>query len=807
MKPPRRGGTGMEPDGRPRSWCIRITPTCVYETMLSRQKVACISLVVVAAAAVLIPVAHMILRGQRIASFADVPPGQGHSRYAPRQELNIGGFGNIVAFVEPWRRDASLSEIATAWTGAAERGIRLIDEQLSRRGSAANVEQLLLVKSQLCHYLGKPRRAYEALVELRSHIEQDESAHRGRWATIVFMQGVTGLRIGETENCVACRGESSCILPVAPEARHRVPDGSQLAIRHFREYLAEFPDDLEARWLLNLAHMTLGTYPAGVEPRWLISLERFRNPDHAIGRFREISSEVGFDRFDQAGGTIMEDFDNDGLLDLVVSTMDLTQAMGLFRNRGDGSFRDCSDAYGLSTQLGGLYCVQGDYNNDGFMDVYIPRGAWLQRPVRPTLLRNDGDGGFTDVTSAVGLLEPVNSISAAWADYDGDGALDLFVCCEQGPSRLYRNAGDDSFEEVSAAAGIELGLGAICKGAAWIDMDNDDAPDLFVTLQNGPGRLFRNLGDGRFRDVSRQSGIDGPNHGFSCWAWDYNNDGRLDLFATSYDRTTADVVRGLLGQPHHRHTSRLFQNRGNGRFEDATARAGLDLVFATMGSNFADFDGDGWLDMYLGTGDPSLSTLVPNRMFRNVAGNRFADITGSSGTGHLQKGHSVACGDWDRDGNVDLCVQTGGALDGDRYHNLLFQNPGHDAAWLTIRLAGNASNRAAIGARISVLTAGAAPLTVHRHITSGSSFGANPLELTIGLGDADEVAELTIHWPVSGATQVFRHVAVNQIIRIAEGDQQYNPLPAQRVVRPNRSAGPPATPGPAAPANRNPERQ
>ena len=145
----------------------------------------------------------------------------------------------------------------------------------------------------------------------------------------------------------------------------------------------------------------------------------------------------------------------------------------------------------------------------------------------------------------------------------------------------------------------------------------------------------------------------------------------------------------------------------------------------TMGSNFADFDNDGWLDMYLATGSPSLASLVPNRMFKNVDGGRFSEITASSGTGHLQKGHAVACGDWDRDGDVDMFVQMGGAIKGDRYHNILFQNPGQKNHWLTLKLVGNKTNRAAIGARIKVVTAGEKPLTVHRLVSSGSSFGAN----------------------------------------------------------------------------------
>jgi hypothetical protein len=271
-------------------------------------------------------------------------------------------------------------------------------------------------------------------------------------------------------------------------------------------------------------------------------------------------------------------------------------------------------------------------------------------------------------------------------------------------------------------------------------------------------------------------GIAGPQKGFSCWAFDFDNDGWLDIFATSYDHSLDDIVKGLVGQPHGLQTSRLYRNRQGKGFEDVTKQAGLDMVFATMGSNFADFDNDGYLDIYLGTGDPSLETIVPNRMFKNVAGKRFAEITGTSGTGHLQKGHSVACGDWDRDGNIDLFMQTGGAINGDRYHNVLFQNPGHRNNWLTVKLIGKKTNRAAIGARIKVVTAAEKPLTVHRHVSSGSSFGANPLQQTIGLGRADRVAILEITWPTSGTTQVFRDVAVNQAIEVTEFEKNYRPL-------------------------------
>jgi len=253
----------------------------------------------------------------------------------------------------------------------------------------------------------------------------------------------------------------------------------------------------------------------------------------------------------------------------------------------------------------------------------------------------------------------------------------------------------------------------------------------------------------------------------------YDNDGWIDIFATSYDRSVADVVKGLLGEPHTREKNRLYRNKSGKGFQDVTAEAGLDKVYACMGSNFGDFDGDGFLDFYLGTGDPEISMLVPNRMFKNLGGKSFGEVTAASGTGHLQKGHGVACGDWKRDGNIDLFVEMGGAVKGDRYHNVLFLNPGHGNNWLTVKLIGRKTNRAAIGARIKVVTSSDNPLTIHRHVSTGSSFGANPLQQTIGVGKSNRIALLEIQWPASGTTQVFRNIEANQAIEVTEFAENY----------------------------------
>ncbi len=706
--------------------------------------------------------------------------------YAPRQWIDTSGFILMTEQVPAWD-PSSLEDVSNCWRGAGHRVLTRLDRLTEPPAHLSKVE-LLLLRARALLFEGDAEKAYKLLEEARPWVEEPRWAHEWLY-TFIVCQGVTAFRIGENDNCVLCRGESSCILPLAPAAIHTNPRGSRLAIRHFTEYLEQFPDDLGVRWLLNLAHMTLGEHPAKVDPRFLLSLEPFQRSEHGIGKFRDIGHLVGVNRFNQAGGAIFEDFDNDGLLDLVVTSMDPTAHMAYYRNRGDGTFEERTQQARLTDQLGGLYCVQGDYNNDGHMDVFVCRGAWLNRPIRPSLLRNNGDGTFTDVTKQAGLDFPIDGQVAAWADYDNDGHLDLFVCCEKQPNRLYRNRGDGTFEEVAAKAGVQ-GNGTACKGAAWIDFDNDGYPDLFVNSLTGTAQLFRNNGNGTFTDVSRAMGINGPRAGFSCWAFDYDNDGWLDLFATSYDHTLEDVVRGLIGQPHRLETSRLYRNLGGKGFQDVTKEAGLDGVYATMGSNFADLDNDGFLDFYLGTGDPNLAMLVPNRLFRNLGGRRFAEITASSGTGHLQKGHAVSCGDWRRSGSVDVFIQMGGATNGDRYHNVLYLNPGQGNNWLTLKLVGKKTNRAAIGARIKVVCTGDKPLTVHRHVSSGSSFGANPLQQTIGLGKARRIARLEVYWPTTKTTQVFRDLAVNQALEVTEFATDYRTLDWKPIPLPRPAPTP-----------------
>jgi hypothetical protein len=227
---------------------------------------------------------------------------------------------------------------------------------------------------------------------------------------------------------------------------------------------------------------------------------------------------------------------------------------------------------------------------------------------------------------------------------------------------------------------------------------------------------------------------------------------------------------------------KLYRNTGKGRFADVTAEVGLDRSVAAMGANYGDVDNDGYLDFYLGTGSPAYSALMPNLMFRNHEGKYFVDVTTSSGTGHLQKGHGVSFGDVDNDGDEDMFSTLGGAVPGDKYNNVLFANPGHGNRWIALKLVGVKSNRAAIGAKIKLTLAGAGPGSAirYRELSSGGSFGASPLMQHIGIGKATRIASIEVTWPGSRTRQVFKDVAPNQFLEIKELEKTYT----KRTVRP-----------------------
>ena len=622
--------------------------------------------------------------------------------------------------------------------------------------------------------------------------ERNLSDQRDNKSALLRELAVTQLKMGELDNCRSPSGSLICTLPLDTNFVHSDRRGSESAIQTLQILLSIKPDDLRARWLLNIAHMTLGTYPQNVPPAYLLPPEALES-DYDIGRFENVAPSVGLYTFDLAGGSIIEDFDNDGLLDIMTSTWDPCGSLRYFHNDGIGGFTDLTASAGLEGQLGGLNISQTDYNNDGWMDVVVMRGGWMQADgqMRRSLLRNNGDGSFTDVTHDAGLGFPAYpSQSVAWADYDSDGDLDMFSCNESQPdqdvgaeifvfpSQLFRNNGDGTFTDVAVNAGVTNDR--YCKGSNWGDFDNDGDPDLYVSNFGGPNRLYRNDGQGKFVDVAVELGVDGPVNSFPTWFWDYDNDGWLDIFVSSYNTDISSVAADYFGVTQNYETMKLYLNDGAGGFTDMTDAVGLDHVRMAMGANFGDLDNDGFLDFYLGTGAPGFDAIGPNAMYRNDEGKNFQDVTFSGGFGHLQKGHGIAFGDLDRDGDQDVFVQIGGFYPGDAFSNALYENPGHGNRWLSIRLVGDESNRAAIGARIEVeLDTPEGTRSVHALVGSGGSFGASSLEQEIGLGDATGIRRLEVYWPTTGIRQVFGDVPLNSRLTIHEGNDEYQIIETQ----------------------------
>jgi hypothetical protein len=455
--------------------------------------------------------------------------------------------------------------------------------------------------------------------------------------------------------------------------------------------------------------------------------------------------------------------------------------MHYFHNNGDGTFSDRTAQAGLSDELGGLNLIQADYNNDGCMDFLVLRGVW-EPAQRRSLLRNNCNGTFTDVTEASGLAEPATSSqTAVWVDIDNDGLVDLFVGNENSPAQLFHNNGDGTFEDIALTARVDkLGF---TKAVVAGDYDNDGYMDLYVSNLNGDHYLYHNNHNKTFTEVALQAGVQKPGQSFASWFFDYDNDGWPDLFSTSYYISVDETVRSYVGAPRNVETLKLYRNLGNGTFQDVTEQTGLDRVFMPMGSNFGDIDNDGFLDIYLGTGNPSYASLLPNVLLRNHDGKFFTDVTAASGTGELHKGHGVAFADIDNDGDEDLLTEIGGAVPGDSHAFRLFENPGNGNDWLSLHLIGVKTNRAAIGARVHVTVEneGKPVRSIYRTVGSGGSFGASPLTQHIGLGKSARIVNLEIWWPVSNTRQRFSNVAKDQFLEIKELASDYTRLERRMV--------------------------
>jgi enediyne biosynthesis protein E4 len=503
-------------------------------------------------------------------------------------------------------------------------------------------------------------------------------------------------------------------------------------------------------------------------------------------------------------GVAFYDYDNDGWLDIFLVNGSRLEGFPpgneptshLFRNNRDGTFTDVTAKAGVAHSGWGQGVCIGDYDNDGYEDLFVTYYG------KNVLYHNNGDGTFTDISQKAGVAGKGTrwNTGCAFVDYDRDGKLDLFVANyidmdlatapvpESGPclyksvmvacgppglqggkNILYHNNGDGTFSDVSEAAGIFRANGTYGLGVLTADFDNDGWPDIYVANDSTASALYHNKGNGTFEDVAIDAGCalspDGkPQAGMGVSAADYDLDGNLDLVKTNFAGDTPS----------------LYHNLGGGNFEDTTFTAGLGAhtQFLGWGCGFFDFDNDGWPDILICNGHvyPEVEQLkteagYPQRklLYRNLRNGHFADVSLNAGTGISEPVAARGCafGDFDNDGDIDVVVNTV-----NDYPQLLRCDARLDNNWIKVRTIGTKSNRSGIGARIKCIVHLPGETKPHQQIdevrSGGSYISQSDLRIHFGLGKAEKVDVLEIHWP-SGQIDTVKDIKPNQLIFVKEG--------------------------------------
>ncbi|MGZ3872790.1 MAG: CRTAC1 family protein [Mucilaginibacter sp.] len=682
--------------------------------------------------------------------------------------------------------------------------IAYCDSILNIKGDE-NIVNLQVAKAALSLKIGKEEQSvqiYENLVKSLDVMGVDQ---------IMPQLAIAYMRLGERKNCMLNHNGSSCIFPIKDSGVHLLQTGSKNAINTYESILKTHPDDLESRWLLNIAYMTLGEYPKKVPDNFLIpGLDA--DTAFKVKPFTDVAASLGLNVNGRAGGVIVDDFNNDGYLDIITSGWDLDDPMHYFQSNTDGTFTDVTELSGLKDMKGGLNIQQTDYNNDGNIDIFVLRGAWNTQGFgnQPSsLLRNNGDGTFTDVTIPSGLLFYAPTQTAVWADFNNDGWLDVFIGAESPLENdiggvhqcmLYINNHDGTFTDVAQKAHCDVM--AYVKGVTSGDFDHDGRADLFISTLDGKKYLLKNIsapgGEVDFQDVSEKSGIAANTEPtFGTWFYDYNNDGWSDILICDYNAQGKSLgyyaAAEALGKPvKDAGNIFLYRNNHDGTFTDVTKETGLNKVVFGMGCNFGDIDNDGYPDMYIGTGNPDFKSLVPNKMFKNIEGKKFADVTTSSRTGNLQKGHGVAFADFRNTGIQDIYEEVGGAFKGDSYTSSLYANPGqNNNNWISLKLEGVKANKAAIGSHLKIsFTENGIKRSVYKDVNSGGSFGSSPLRQEIGIGQAKSIDEIEIKWAGTNTVQHFKNIAPNQFLHFKEGYTIARAIHLKRLVFKNAMKAP-----------------
>jgi tetratricopeptide (TPR) repeat protein len=537
------------------------------------------------------------------------------------------------------------------------------------------------------------------------------------------------------------------------------------AVRTEVDSLHSNPADERSRAVLFLSADKLGGYPPTVPEEFRMTIKAgYGKP---TVQFEDIAARIGVDKTSGGRGSAILDYDGDGYLDIVIGAA--YGGTNLYHNNGDGTFTDVSIDSGLDICVNSFGVVAGDYTNSGFPDLYITRQGFYVGEGQ--LFRNNGDGTFTDTTEAAGLKNVWGpAFTSSWVDYDNDGYLDLFVANNLGalferktPNRLFHNNGDGTFTDVTAQAGIDTLWPTI--GGAWGDYDNDGRMDLFLSNGLGRSQLFHNNGDGTFTDVSEKAGVTAMGFGSPAFFWDYDNDGWMDIgqFIWSDHDDVIYTLRNGEG-PANGQPMRVYHNNRDGTFTLVSKELGLTECWGTMSGSFGDFNNDGYLDLVLGNGSPKLDRLDPLVLMEND-GQKFRNTTFAAGLPFTGKSHGANLGDLFGDGRLSVIVAAGGAYPGDLLTTGVYCPKTLPGNYLNVRLVGTRSNRSAIGARVWIEAGGRKQ---YREVSGGSNFGCMPLEQHFGLGDIGAVEAVNVRWP-SGLEQRFTGLPANKTLEFTEG--------------------------------------
>ena len=504
-----------------------------------------------------------------------------------------------------------------------DQGVLFYKEKLK----TATVDQYNYVRTEYANQLllsGKVNESIEEVEKIMKEISVNEN-YKGPSKNILRnLLALCYFRLGEQENCILGNTAGSCIFPIQGDGIYKIKSPTRKALSIYNEILADDSNDLESRWILNLGYMVLGIYPDSVPKRYLIPAHKF-DSDYKIGKFKNVSQGLGLDLSSLAGSVCMEDFDNDGDLDLFVDNEDLVVPCKYFVNNGDGTFTEKTKEAGLMGIIGGRMASTADYNNDGFTDIFVTRGAWMadENNFPPnSLLKNNGDGTFSDVTIESEVLSFFPTSCASWADFNNDGYADLFVgneTTDQGSPHtceLYLNNGKGHFENVAKECGIVVN--GFVKSVSWGDYNNDGWQDLYVSIIKGPNLLFKNNGkdtSGKvsFTEVSQQAGVTKPYYGFPAFFFDFDNDGWLDIYASAHSLGYLDISKIIPGEylgnsSSSNNQTKLYHNNHNGTFTDISNSNGF-----ISSNNISSYTKDGFTKAKEGM--PSDSKIYDYKQF------------------------------------------------------------------------------------------------------------------------------------------------------------------------------------------------